>query len=91
MATIVEYTDRKQPRNHYPERIISPPQSSPCCFTNMEEIGTPEANERWEYRFKRCRACGFTVRVIVRELPNVALARDLRRILENSFVRNVPD
>jgi hypothetical protein len=91
MATIVEYTDRKQPRNLYPKRIISPPQSSPCCFTNMQEIGTPQANERWVYQFKRCRSCGFTVRVIVHELPNTTLAKELRRILENSFVRNVPE
>ena len=39
MPTIVEYTDRKQPENLYPQRIISPPRSGPCCFSDMEEIG----------------------------------------------------
>ena len=39
MATIVEYTDRKVPRNRYPRRIVSPSHSSPCCFSDMEELG----------------------------------------------------
>jgi hypothetical protein len=90
METIVEYTNQKRPRNLYPKRIISPLHSSPCCFSDMQEIGTPETNGRWVYQYKRCRRCGFTVKVILRELPNEVLAAELRRILQNSFVRNVP-
>ncbi len=46
MATIVEYTDRKQPENRYPTRIISPTRSQPCCFTDMEELGTACETDR---------------------------------------------
>lgn len=91
MPTIVEYTDVKAPQNLYPRRIISPSHSKPCCFTEMEEVGRAQQGGRWEYQYKRCRKCGFTVRVILREIPDEALIDDLRRILENSFQRNVPD
>ncbi len=91
MSTIVEYTDKKQPENHYPARIISPSRSGPCCFSDMEEIGGTQREGRWEYVYRRCRTCGFAVRVIVRELPDEALLTELRQILEVSFQRNVPD
>jgi hypothetical protein len=91
MATIVEYTDQKPPENQYPARIISPLRSGPCCFTEMEEIGTSQQDSRWLFQYRRCQKCGFTVRLIVRELPDEALAAELRRTLETSFVRNVPD
>ena len=91
MATIVEYTDAKAPQNLYPERIISPSHSSPCCFDDMEEVGSAQRDGHWEYQYKRCRKCGFTVRMILREIPDEALIEDLRRTLENSFQRNVPD
>ncbi len=91
MATIVEYTDQKVPQNLYPERIISPSRSKSCCFGDMEEIGTLQREGRWEYQYKRCRQCGFTVRLIRQELPDAALVAELRHILENSFQRNVPD
>jgi hypothetical protein len=91
MATIVEYTDRKKPLNEFPDRIISPPRSGPCCFSDMEELGPAQQEGRWEYRLKRCRTCGFTVRVIQREILDEALAGELRRILATSFQRNVPN
>ncbi len=91
MATIVEYTDRKTPSNQYPQRIISPSKSGPCCFTDMEEIGRTREEGRWEYQYKRCRKCGFTVRLILREIPDAALISELRKTLQNSFVRNVPE
>jgi len=91
MATIVEYTDQKQPENRYPERIISPLRSSACCFSDMEELGEPQETSRWVFQYKRCRKCGFAVRVILREIPDLALAAELRKTLANSFVRNVPD
>lgn len=91
MATIVEYTDQKRPRNLYPERIISPVRSGPCCFSDMEEVGKPQENNRWVFQYKRCKKCGFAVRVILREIPDAALAAELRKTLANSFVRNVPD
>jgi hypothetical protein len=91
MPTIVEYTDAKKPKNQYPKKIVSPVKSGPCCFTEMEEIGEPLQDGRWIYQYKRCKSCGFTLRTIVRELPNEALIKELRETLKNSFVRNVPD
>ena len=91
MPTIVQYTDHKKPENHYPERIISPSHSGPCCFSDMEQIGQPQRDRNWEYLYRRCRSCGFTVRVILRELPDEALVAELRKILAVSFQRNVPD
>jgi hypothetical protein len=57
----------------------------------MEEVGTAQQEGRWLFQYRRCRRCGFTVRVILREIPDSALAADLRQILTESFVRNVPD
>ena len=91
MATIVEYTDRKPPVNRYPTRIVSPARSGPCCFSNMEELGPPREDARWVYQYKRCRQCGFAVRVILREIPDMALVADLRATLARSFLRNVPE
>ena len=90
-STIVEYTDRKAPQNLFPQRIISPVRSGPCCFTDMEEIGKPQEDGRWVFQYKRCKKCGFALRVILREIPDAALAAELRKILANSFVRNVPE
>jgi hypothetical protein len=87
----VEYTDKKQPTNLYPERIVSPVRSGPCCFTDMEEVGKPQEEGRWVFQYKRCRKCGFSLRVILREIPDASLAAELRKILANSFVRNVPE
>jgi hypothetical protein len=90
MSTIVEYTNGKPPENLYPWRIVSPARSGPCCFCEMEEIGETQREERWEYVYKRCRQCGFTVQVILREVPNEALVARLRKELQHSFRRNVP-
>jgi len=43
------------------------------------------------YQYKRCRQCGFAVRLILREIPDVALVADLRATLAGSFLRNVPE
>lgn len=91
MATIVEYTNQKAPENLYPFRIISPPRSKPCCFSDMEEIGTSQRDGRCVYQYKRCRQCGFTVRLILGELADEALLTELRQTLETAFQRNVPD
>ena len=91
MATIVEYTDRKPPENRYPQRIVSPPRSSACCFSDMEDLGGAMREADWEYQYRRCRTCGFTVRIILRPVPDEGLLEGLRRDLAKSFVRNVPD
>ena len=91
MPTIVEYSDHKPPTNRYPHRIISPPRAADCCFSEMEELGRPQEDARWVYRYRRCRRCGFAVRVILREIPDTALVTSLRETLAHSFVRNIPD
>lgn len=90
MATIVEYTCRKRPTNEYPARIVSPPRAGSCCFSDMEEIGEPIEEGRWVFRYKRCRRCGFALRVILREIPDAALASEVRESLGRVFIRNSP-
>ncbi len=87
MATIVEYTDQKRPKNLYPKRIISPPRAGSCCFSDMQELGEPVEDGRWVFQYKRCKKCGFALRVILREIPDVALAAGLRKTLAKSFLR----
>ncbi|OGB93991.1 MAG: hypothetical protein A2Z31_10590 [candidate division NC10 bacterium RBG_16_65_8] len=89
MPTIVTYTDQRPPENRYPRRIVSPLQASGCCFSDMEELGAPQKDARWVYQYRRCRQCGFAVRVILREIPDTTLANRLREALARSFVRNV--
>ena len=91
MPTIVTYTDREPAANGYPQRIVSPCRPGPCCFSDMEELGTARQEGRWVFQYRRCRQCGFTVRVILREIPDTVLAEQLRQILATAFVRNVPD
>ena len=57
----------------------------------MEEVGPAEQEDHWMYQYKRCRKCGFTVRVILQAVPDAALISELRRTLAKSFQRNVPD
>ena len=82
MSTIVEYTEAAAPQNLFPNRIISPPRSGPCCFTNTEALGTPQADGRWIYQYKRCCRCGFAVRVILKVLPDEEAINILRTTLE---------
>ncbi len=43
------------------------------------------------YQYRRCRQCGFAVRVILREIPDTTLVNSLREELTHSFVRNIPE
>jgi len=90
-VTIVWYTDLRPPKNEYPKLIISPSRPGPCCFSDMAEVGTAQQEGRWVFQYRRCRKCGFTVRVVLREIPDSAVVNKLREILAASFVRNVPD
>ncbi len=81
MPTIVTYSDAQPPLNDFPQRIISPTRSGPCCFSAMETVGGIGREGRWEYAYRRCRTCGFTVRVIVRYLPDQALLANVRKLL----------
>ena len=66
MATIVEYSAEKRARNSYPNKIISPPSPSECCFMHMKRIGEVHVEgEGHRFYYKRCTSCGFTVREFV--------------------------
>jgi hypothetical protein len=91
LATIVEYTDQHAPLNEFPARIVSPTRSSACCFSGMDAVGDIQREGQWEYQYKRCRVCGYTVRFVLREVPDEKLIAELRDILAVSFQRNVPD
>ena len=80
MPTIVTYTDTAPPRNQFPRRIISPTHAGPCCFAAMHPIGEVSREERYEYAYRRCRTCGFTVRVIVRYLPDHARIASVQKL-----------
>jgi hypothetical protein len=87
MPTIIEYSDTKQAQNQFPERIVSPMRSGPCCFSDMEGLGEPHVEGRWVYAYKRCRRCGFAVRVILREVPNADLIFNLQALFKSSLER----
>lgn len=82
LMTIVRYDPHSQPMNRYPREIISPPAPSPCCHAEMERMGRMERGEGgWPYFYRRCRACGYTVREFVgyAELAELVLRRGRRR------------
>ena len=85
MPNIIQYTREHAPQNGYPTCIISPPQSSPCCFSAMDPMGHPMQEGRFLFQYKRCRVCGFTVRFILREIPDADRLQRLRDILAKSF------
>lgn len=69
MASIIEYDERKEAVNAYPEQIISPPQPSHCCASGMHQVGDVEEDGDWLYVYKRCRSCGYTVRHFLMASP----------------------
>ncbi len=87
MPTIVEYTDDRPPLNRFPLRIVSPTRSGPCCFSEMQDLGPLHCEERWEYAYRRCRTCGFTVRVILHTLPDQAQLANLRKLFVSVLSR----
>jgi hypothetical protein len=87
MRTIVEYTDAQPPLDRYPDRIVSPTRSGPCCFSDMVELGKAERDGNWEVGYRRCKTCGFTVRFVTRMLPDEELLKQLRRDLATALSR----
>ncbi len=88
LRSIVEYREGAAPCNDYPARIVSPPRAAGCCALSMVTVGDPAQENGWLFQYRRCPWCGFTVRRILRELPDEALLGKLRRALAQSFVRN---
>ena len=85
MPTIVTYTDAEPPRAQFPQRIISPTHSSPCCSSEMEDVGMVQADERYEYAYRRCQSCGFTVRMIVRPVVDEAQFAAVRKLFATTI------
>jgi hypothetical protein len=80
--TIVRYDPHSQPSNRYPREIISPPSPSSCCQHEMKRVGTMQPGEGgWPYFYKRCQACGYTVREFVgyAELAQLVVSKGRRR------------
>lgn len=70
MASIVEYSSSKKPLNGYPKRIISPSCPQSCCAAQMVQVGRVQENERgFPFYYRRCQACGFTVRYFLPVFP----------------------
>lgn len=63
MTTIVEYRESVPPVNDYPLLIVSPPRPSACCAEGMVRIGSDHIEHKPVFYYKRCRVCGFTVRL----------------------------
>jgi hypothetical protein len=53
----------------------------------MEDLGAVRRDERYEYAYRRCRICGFTVRVIVRYLPDKERIAKLQKLLARTLSR----
>lgn len=62
MATIVEYSSRKQAVNAYPAKIVSPPAPRECCSTSTAQVGEIQEQHGWPFVYLRCGVCGYTVR-----------------------------
>ena len=87
MPTLVTYTDTTPPRNQFPRRIISPTHSGWCWISAMEALGQVRREGRYEYTNRRCRTCGFTVRVFVRYLPDQERIAKLRKKFATAISR----
>ncbi len=80
--TIVRYDAQGKPKNRYPREIVSPPSPSACCSRQMKRTGRMQRGEGgWPYFYKRCEACGYTVREFLgfAELGELVLGRGRRR------------
>jgi hypothetical protein len=76
-ATIVEYSDRMQAANRYPDRIVSPSTPGSCCSLGMEQVGDDQREGEWIFVYMRCRSCGYTVRRFTYTLaPSLSLLSD---------------
>jgi len=90
MANIVEYDERRATLNAYPDRIISPPHPSECCFSGMEQVGDVEEDGSWLFIYKRCRTCGYTVRHFLMMSPKAmgTIRADLHRSMQVKHGQN---
>ena len=57
----------------------------------MEWLDAPQRDARGVYQDRRCRRCGFAVRVILHETPHTTGVHSRREEAADWFVRNVPE
>jgi hypothetical protein len=57
----------------------------------MVNVGDPQETNGWLFQYRRCPRCGFTVRRILREVPDEALLAELRHLLAHAFVHETGD
>ena len=98
LQTVVTYSDTVPPAVEFGPRtagepltllsVVSPTREAPCCSSHTVVIGTIVANRRFSYQYSRCTVCGFTVRQVVKALPDPELVAQLREQLKTSFTRN---
>ncbi|HSB70050.1 MAG TPA: hypothetical protein VLT62_12010 [Candidatus Methylomirabilis sp.] len=81
MPTIIEYTQRKQPENRHPTRMVSPTSVSACGHAGLEPVGVPQRDGCWVFQYHCCRACGFTVRAVRRHVRDEDELAELQRRL----------
>jgi hypothetical protein len=55
----------------------------------MTDLGGAEQVGQWLVRYRRCRTCGFTVRLAVRFLVDAARVAALRRTLVGARLHHV--
>jgi hypothetical protein len=85
VKSIIEYRDDRRPRNEFPTRIVSPTRPSSCCTHGMVPLGPGAVEGGWRYQYKRCRACGYSVRSFYAPSlrAEVAVIREMRLALAN--------
>jgi len=90
MANFVEYHERRGALNAYPDRIISPPHPSECCFSSMEQVGDVAEDGSRLFIYKRCRTCGYTVRHFLMMSPKAmgTMRADLLRSMQVKHAQN---
>ena len=71
-------------------QLIAPPRAGVCCVSAMAWLDA-RRDVRGVYQDRRCRRCGFAVRVILCEIPGTTLMNSLREELARSVLRNVPE
>jgi hypothetical protein len=57
----------------------------------MDSLGVPEPEGGWIFEYRRCRVCGFTVRLFLRYVPDDTDCTDLRRRLNQCRLSGVAE
>ena len=89
MPSLVPYTDQEPPTNRYRHQLIAPPRAGVCCVSAMAWLDA-RRDVRGVYQDRRCRRCGFTVRVLRHEIPDTTRVATLRESLARAFLRSIP-